>query len=118
MGDRVKKVSELKAQVPRELAIERLDTEISAIEPGSSAIVVEASRGPAALNPLSTFRRDRSALNLLPGSDGEWIMWMPESFYDTSIAGDRRLLGWHLNGSYRERKNSKCSLRILSHVTL
>ena len=22
---------------------------------------------------------------------------MPEGFYDTSIAGDRRLLGWHVN---------------------
>jgi hypothetical protein len=46
---------------------------------------------------LTTSRRDQPALSLLPGSDQEWIVWMPEGYYDTSIAGDRRLLGWHVN---------------------
>jgi hypothetical protein len=36
-------------------------------------------------------------LSLLPGSDREWIVWMHENYYDTSIAGDGRLLGWHVN---------------------
>src|SRR5262249_23638987 len=66
-------------------------------EPGSTPIVAEVSRGGVALTPRSTFRSDRPALNLLPGTDGEWIVWMPESYYDTSIAGDSRLLGWHVN---------------------
>jgi WD40 repeat protein len=84
---------------PSPLAIERLDDEIEAIEPGSFAIEVQVDRpgGPAPNNPLSTFRRDRPALSLLPGLDSEWIVWMPESYYDTSIAGDSRLLGWHVN---------------------
>src|SRR5262249_1329493 len=55
-------------------------------------------RGGRQLGVLpSTTRRDRPALNYFPGHDGEWIVWMPEGFYDTSIAGDRRLLGWHVN---------------------
>jgi WD40 repeat protein len=106
-GDRVEKVGKVAVRIQQgaririvgDLAIERLDAEIEAIEPGSVAIEVQVGRpgGPAPNNPLSTFRRDRPALSLLPGSDREWIVWMPESYYDTSIAGDSRLLGWHVN---------------------
>jgi WD40 repeat protein len=104
-GDRVEKVRRGASGVPgttriepeRDLAIERLDAEIEAIEPGSAAIVAEVGRGGVALPRQSTLRSDRPALNLLPGTDGEWIVWMPESYYDTSIAGDSRLLGWHVN---------------------
>ncbi len=104
VNDRVKKVEQKKtddlgraARTP--LALDRLDAEIQAIAPDlSSSIVFEVTRpGGPNLPPLSTFRLDRSALNLLPGSDREWIVWMPESYYDTSIAGDSRLLGWHVN---------------------
>ena len=46
---------------------------------------------------FQTTRRDSPVLSLFPGSDREWVTWMPEGYYDTSIAGDRRLLGWHVN---------------------
>jgi WD40 repeat protein len=89
------------------LDLERLDAEIDAIEPGSVALAVEVERpaGPAPNNPLSTFRRDRAALGLLPGTDREWVVWMPENYYDTSIAGDSRLLGWHVNKIVQDNLN-------------
>jgi WD40 repeat protein len=98
VNDRVEAFYEISSQNPlRRLAGERLDAEIDALEPGTTMIRADVSRGGAAPVPLQTARRDQSALNLLPGSHGEWIVWMPENFYDTSIAGDVRLLGWHLN---------------------
>ncbi len=34
-------------------------------------------------------------------------MWMPSGFYDTSIAGDTKFLGWHMNrGTLFEPKPS------------
>jgi hypothetical protein len=53
--------------------------------------------GVATAIPMATSRADVPALSLFPGGDREWVVWMPEGFYETSIAGDRRLLGWHLN---------------------
>jgi hypothetical protein len=47
--------------------------------------------------PLGTTKRDAPALSFFPGLDGEWVLWMPRGYYDTSIAGDRRFLGWHIN---------------------
>ena len=44
-----------------------------------------------------TTLRDGPVLTLFPGVDREWVFWMPEGYYDTSIAGDRRHLGWHVN---------------------
>jgi WD40 repeat protein len=46
---------------------------------------------------LETTKRDSPALSLFPALNREWILWMPDGYYDTSIAGDRRHLGWHLN---------------------
>ena len=46
---------------------------------------------------FQTTRRNSPVLSLFLGSDREWVAWMPEGYYDTSIAGDRRLLGWHVN---------------------
>ncbi len=48
---------------------------------------------------LGTTKRDSPALTLFPGKDREWVLWMPQGYYDTSIAGDRRFLGWHRNAS-------------------
>ncbi|MBX6314682.1 MAG: PD40 domain-containing protein, partial [Isosphaeraceae bacterium] len=48
---------------------------------------------------VGTTKRDSPALSLFPGRDREWVLWMPHGYYDTSIAGDRRFLGWHRNGS-------------------
>jgi WD40 repeat protein len=52
--------------------------------------------------PLTgTTKRDNPALTLMLGSDKEWIVWTPQGFYDTSIEGDSRYLGWHINADYR-----------------
>jgi WD40 repeat protein len=47
--------------------------------------------------PVGTTKRDAPALSLFPGRDGEWVAWTPRGYYDTSIAGDRKFLGWHIN---------------------
>lgn len=101
-GDRVTGVSILAHQgnkdVERKLSLERLDAEIEAIAPDAGvAVVVQAVRGREVLTPRQEKRYDRPALSLMPASDGEWVVWMPEGYYDTSIAGDQRLLGWHVN---------------------
>lgn len=44
-----------------------------------------------------TTKRDSPALTLFSGRNREWVLWMPDGYYETSIAGDRRHLGWHLN---------------------
>jgi WD40 repeat protein len=98
VGDAVLKVSSKNKKgtgeiVTEDLPIDDLDARLAAIEPGVDAqIVIDLGRPK-----LSTNRFDQPSLSLLPGSDKEWIVWMPEGIYDTSIAGDRRLLGWHVN---------------------
>ncbi|MEW4568317.1 hypothetical protein AB1L88_10655 [Tautonia sp. JC769] len=47
--------------------------------------------------PVGTTKRDSPRLSFYPGIDREWVLWMPEGYYDTSIAGDHRLVGWHVN---------------------
>ena len=49
--------------------------------------------------PVGTTRRDAPRLSLFVGEDREWVLWMPEGFYETSVAGDRKYLGWHRNGA-------------------
>jgi hypothetical protein len=46
-------------------------------------------------------KRDNPALTLLLGVNKEWIVWTPQGYYDTSIDGDTRLLGWHTNPPYQ-----------------
>lgn len=47
---------------------------------------------------VSTTKRDKPVLSLFVGLDHEWVLWMPEGYYETSIHGDRRYLKWHRNG--------------------
>ena len=62
-------------------------------------------RGDADLH--GTTRRDQPALTLFPSVDGQWVLWTPEGYYDTSAAGDRRHLGWHQNrGTMRNLQSS------------
>jgi WD40 repeat protein len=49
---------------------------------------------------LST-KRNNAALSLMLGADKEWVVWTPQGFYDTSIEGDSRFLGWHINADFR-----------------
>lgn len=59
---------------------------------------LEVRRG-AELVPVGTSRRDNPALSVFVATDQEWVVWMPRGYYETSIAGDRRFLGWHRNAT-------------------
>jgi WD40 repeat protein len=74
-----------------DLLIRQIDT----IAPGTP-IAIAVRRG-GRLEQFQTTRRDSPVLNLIPGSDREWVIWTPEGYYDSSIAGDRRLLAWQFN---------------------
>ena len=49
------------------------------------------------LEMLPSSKRNNPALTLMHGLDKEWVLWTPQGFYDTSIEGDSRFLGWHIN---------------------
>jgi WD40 repeat protein len=69
-----------------------------AAEPQGVRLDLEVRRG-AVLVAIGTSRRDNPALSLFVATDQEWVLWMPQGYYETSIAGDRRFLGWHRNAS-------------------
>lgn len=48
----------------------------------------------------NTTKRDSAAMTLLQDVGREWVLWTPQGYYDTSIEGDSRLLGWHINPPY------------------
>jgi WD40 repeat protein len=102
VGDTVKRV--LIGERVNERVIDdltTLDTTLAAIEPGSTRISIILNRPDGTDDRRETFRYTRPALNFFPASNGDWIAWMPEGFYDNSIDGDQRLLGWHVNKSFR-----------------
>ncbi len=76
--------------------------------PGVVTIGVEIHRPMSALyigaidtvRRLPSTKRDNPLLTLLVGEDKEWIIWTPQGYYDTSIEGDSRFLGWHTNPAY------------------
>jgi len=90
-GDRIDRCSVGFVAIAPEVLIQQIDT----IAPGTP-ISIAVRRGGRP-EQFQTTRRDSPVLSFFPGSDREWVAWMPEGFYDTSIAGDRRLLGWHVN---------------------
>ena len=58
---------------------------------------------PAAAEPilaLPSTKRDNPALMLMLDVSREWVLWTPQGYYDTSIEGDTRLLGWHKNPEF------------------
>ncbi len=64
-------------------------------EPGPGRAIALQIQGEA-VNRGST-RRDRPVLSLYLSVDGQWVAWMLAGYYDTSIEGDARFLGWHRN---------------------
>jgi WD40 repeat protein len=58
------------------------------------------------LPPVPTSKRNNPVLTLMPGVDKEWVIWTPQGFYDTSIEGDARFLGWHINADFRAARPS------------
>jgi hypothetical protein len=53
------------------------------------------------LPPKPSTKRDNAALTLMLGTDREWVFWTPRGYYETSIEGDWRFLGWHINADFR-----------------
>lgn len=84
---------------PGAIDVARLDAEVAAIPPDlTDQLALQVVRaGEAQPQVLATSRADVPALSLFAAPDREWVVWMPEGFYETSIAGDRRLIGWHVN---------------------
>jgi WD40 repeat protein len=54
--------------------------------------------------PMPSTKRNNAALSLMLGTDKEWVFWTPQGFYDTSIEGDSRFLGWHVNSDFRSTR--------------
>ena len=54
--------------------------------------------------PMPSTKRNNAALSLMLGKDKEWVAWTPQGFYDTSIEGDSRFLGWHVNSEFRSTR--------------
>ena len=46
---------------------------------------------------IGTTKRNNPVLTLMMGEDKEWVLWTPQGYYNTSIVGDWRYLGWHIN---------------------
>jgi WD40 repeat protein len=76
-----------------------LDTiQISVLRLGGIAY---AGTVPVPMPPFPSTKRNNPVLTLMPGTNKEWVLWTPQGFYDTSIEGDSRFLGWHINPDYR-----------------
>jgi WD40 repeat protein len=52
--------------------------------------------GRELLQVLAT-KRDSPSLTLFPAINQEWVLWTPRGYYDTSVEGDRKFLGWLTN---------------------
>ncbi len=74
----------------------------TAAVPNKDAIEFDVVRENRPLAPRLPFvrKREQPLLSLFPGRDREWVLWMPQGYYETSIAGDRRHLGWHINNDF------------------
>ena len=70
---------------------------LDALPPGTG-IEFQVRRGAAPIQ-MGTTRRDSPRMSLFVGEDREWVVWTPEGYYETSVAGDRKYLGWHRNGA-------------------
>lgn len=51
---------------------------------------------------FGTRKLNSAALTLLLDVSREWVIWTPQGYYDTSIDGDTRLLGWQINAPYTQ----------------
>ena len=57
-----------------------------------------------AMPQIGTSKRNGPLMTLMLGADGEWVVWTPQGYYDTSIEGDSRFLGWHINSDFRSTR--------------
>ncbi len=88
--------------------IQRFLDRLPELDPGLAIIGFEVRRtlsipgvGPVTITiRRPTTQRDNPVLSLFLGRDREWVFWTPRGHYETSIEGDARFLGWHLNPPY------------------
>ncbi len=101
VGDRITKAEIIQgARVSGQIPLEpgRLDAFAEEARPGAEIqLLLTVPRPDVPPIRVAFSRRDQPLLKLLAATNKEWIAWMPEGYYDTSIAGDRRLVGWHVN---------------------
>ena len=55
------------------------------------------TEGDPTLIRTGSSKKDSPALTLFPAANREWVLWTPRGYYDTSVEGDRRFLGWLTN---------------------
>ena len=87
---------------------------VDGLEPLTYTIGIKVRRmvsipalGPIPLETLlPTTKQDNPALTLLLDAEKEWVVWTPGGYYETSIAGDTRLLGWHTNPPYLSSRSA------------
>ena len=77
-----------------------LEARLDGAPPNLSSISLTLRRGEAVVRPPFTTKRDQPALSVFPSLRHEWIAWMPEGYYETSVAGDARHLAWHVNQAF------------------
>jgi WD40 repeat protein len=95
VGDRIVGAVKVRA-IALPVAVPRaFDQAVRAVPPG---VILEFAtiRGGQEMI-LQTSRRDAPALSFFASENLEWIVWMPEGYYHSSVEGDRELLGWHVN---------------------
>jgi WD40 repeat protein len=85
-------------------SLENLE-QLEVVTPGLR-VEFEVLRG-AEVVQVGTTRRDSPRISLFVGVDREWVVWTPEGYYETSVAGDRRYLGWHRNGATIDRPTDR-----------
>jgi WD40 repeat protein len=78
--------------------IDPKDFRLADSAPPGTNVQLRVRRGNTGGLWLTTSKRDNPTFTLFRGRDGEWVFWMPEGYYETSIAGDHESLGWHRNG--------------------
>jgi len=95
-GDRIIKCTTGRQRTPLSVGtLDALRPSMESVEPGVPVYFDIVRNGRP--DQFQTSRRDSPALSLFLGNNQEWIVWMPEGYYHSSIAGDRELLGWHVN---------------------
>ena len=97
--------------------------EVDGFRPGSPIAIsvrwtykvpfLNPAEGEVALDEVVTTKRDNPLMTLLAGTDREWAR-TPQGHYETSIAGDSKLLGWHTNGTFR-RPEATDYVPIIAH---
>ena len=91
------------SRVELDTFLAKADAAVPGPDRNISLKVLKSGNGPVPERTLQvmTSKRQAPALSLFLADRpaGEWTAWTPSGFYDTSIGGDGKYLGWHLNQS-------------------